>query len=376
MSEIDRITEIKDRAGSGAPNFTNGVNFAGSDSGISPHAHTEGNTEPSSPSNGDTWWDTDNDIYKVYMNNEWKDWLGTSASAFSWGGDRGFSMAGGFGGSTSNKIERFDLTTSGNAVDFADLLTSVYGVATASNASRILVASGNSGSSQKQGIDYYASATAANAQDFGDLTVARATLGGHGDGTYGIFAAGGNLDPPGPSNVIDRVTIGSLGNATDFGDTSAAGTYISSGGDATRALFSGMGQSNTIDYVTTATPGNATDFGDMLIASNARYKGECAGTLRTLFAGGYSGGYINTIDFVTPATTGNATDFGDLTAGKYSGSSTSNDTYGTFSGGTDSTGNNINVIERVTLASAGNAADHGDLTAVNYNNGGSSGAAS
>ena len=40
MSEIDRITKITDRAGTGAPNFTFGVNFAGSDSGINPHTHT------------------------------------------------------------------------------------------------------------------------------------------------------------------------------------------------------------------------------------------------------------------------------------------------------------------------------------------------
>ena len=374
MSEVDRITEIKDRAGTGAPNFTFGVNFAGSDSGVNPFTHTEGSTEPSSPNNGDTWWDTDNDVYKVYMDNAWKDWLGASAAAFSWGGDRGFSMGG--GSNYTNRIERFDITTSGNAVDFADLLTSVYGVATASNASRILVASGYDGSSQKQGIDYYASATASNAQDFGDLTVARATLGGHGDGTYGIFAGGGLVSPPGAQNVIDRVTVANTGNATDFGDMLAAGTYASSGGDATRAVFAGAGNTNVIQYVTTANPGNATDFGDMALTSNSRYKGECAGALRTLFAGGYAGGYHNTIDFITPATTGNSTDFGDLTAQKLSGSSTSNGTYGTFMGGQNSSGNNINVIERVTLGTAGNAADHGDLTAVSYNNGGSSGAAS
>ena len=61
MSEIDRITKITDRAGTGAPNFTFGVKFAGSDSGINPHTHTEGATEPSSPNNGDTWWDSDNE---------------------------------------------------------------------------------------------------------------------------------------------------------------------------------------------------------------------------------------------------------------------------------------------------------------------------
>jgi len=374
MSDVVGIEKITDRAGTGAPDFTNGFNVAGSDSGISGFAHTESANEPSSPSNGDAWLDTDNNIYKVYIDGEWKDWLGTSASPFSWGGDRGFSMGGGTG--YTNKIERFDITTSGNAVDFADLLTSVYGVGTASNASRILVASGYDGSNQKQGIDYYASATASNAADFGDLTAARATLGGHGDGTYGIFAGGSNVSPPGPSNVIDRVTIGSLGNATDFGDLLAAGSYASSGGDATRAVFAGAGNTNVIQYVTTANPGNATDFGDMALTSNSRYKGECAGALRTLFAGGYAGGYHNTIDFITPATTGNSTDFGDLTAQKLSGSSTSNGTYGTFMGGQNSSGNNINVIERVTLGTAGNAVDHGDLTGLSYNNGGSSGAAS
>ena len=88
MSEIDRITEIKDRAGTGAPNFTNGVNFAGSDSGISPHTHTESANEPRSPSNGDAWWDSDNDIYKVYKDNAWKDWLEKSANATMEGGGK------------------------------------------------------------------------------------------------------------------------------------------------------------------------------------------------------------------------------------------------------------------------------------------------
>ena len=95
MSEIDRITKITDRAGTGAPNFTFGVNFAGSDSGISPHTHTVSASEPGSPNNGDTWWDSDNDIYKVYMDSKWKDWLGTTVAPFSWGGDRGV-FAGGY----------------------------------------------------------------------------------------------------------------------------------------------------------------------------------------------------------------------------------------------------------------------------------------
>ena len=93
MSTAEEVTKISDRAGTGAVNFSNGFNVNGSDSGISSFTHTEGANEPSSPSNGDTWWDSDNDIYKVYMNNEWKDWLGTTASS-SWYGARALIIGG------------------------------------------------------------------------------------------------------------------------------------------------------------------------------------------------------------------------------------------------------------------------------------------
>ena len=63
MSDVVGIEKITDRAGTGAPDFTNGFNIAGSDSGISAFKHTESANEPSSPSNGDAWLDTDNNIY-------------------------------------------------------------------------------------------------------------------------------------------------------------------------------------------------------------------------------------------------------------------------------------------------------------------------
>ena len=88
MSDVVGIEKITDRAGTGAPDFTNGFNVAGSDSGISSFAHTESANEPSSPSNGDAWLDTGNNIYKVYIDGEWKDWLGTTAPSITWFGDR------------------------------------------------------------------------------------------------------------------------------------------------------------------------------------------------------------------------------------------------------------------------------------------------
>ena len=89
MSDVVGIEKITDRAGTGGPNFTNGFNINGSDSGISTFTHTSGSTEPSNPSNGDTWWNTDNDSYHVYMDDAWKNWIGdTYSTGIAWGGTR------------------------------------------------------------------------------------------------------------------------------------------------------------------------------------------------------------------------------------------------------------------------------------------------
>ena len=42
MSDVVGIEKITDRAGTGAPDFTNGFNINGSDSGLTGFAHTEG----------------------------------------------------------------------------------------------------------------------------------------------------------------------------------------------------------------------------------------------------------------------------------------------------------------------------------------------
>jgi len=75
MSTLE-VKKITDRVGTGKPNFSLGLNVSGSDSGISPPTRTEGNTEPSTPANGDTWYDTDNNTYDVYMNDEWQRFIG------------------------------------------------------------------------------------------------------------------------------------------------------------------------------------------------------------------------------------------------------------------------------------------------------------
>ena len=119
MSEVAFIATITNRAGTGAVDFSNGVNISGSDSGLAAFNHKEGSSEPSSPTNGDTWWDTANEVYKIYLNDEWTE-VTINSSGIAWGGDRGV-RTGGRLSSYQTTIDYFDITTTGNAVDFGDL---------------------------------------------------------------------------------------------------------------------------------------------------------------------------------------------------------------------------------------------------------------
>ena len=387
MSEIDRIITITDRAGTGAPNFTFGVNFAGSDSGLSPHKHTEGNTEPSSPSNGDTWWDTDNDLYKVYMDNEWKDWLGTSAAAASHYGDRGHKA--GVSHTGTNRIEYWDMTSAGNAADFGDLTLGDYArQGMASDGTRIYMPLYKNTTQ----IDFWASATLGNASDYGDLQYGTFDSDCESDGSkmllvHGYARSGSTNYADGIGNKIEQLTVGT-GNAgvtaTDFGNQLTSGLYyMRCVSNATRMLIGGgitSGIQDTIAYVTFATAGNAVDAGDLNVGRYAHASaGSGAGDIGCFAGGNYvlPGGYTNSIDQKNLTNTNNATDFGDLATTPYYFDGCSNATKGHFLGGYDSAASaGSNAIQQITFATAGNASDFGDLLDAGWHVAASSGAAS
>ena len=82
--------------------------------------YTASGTEPSSPSEGDYWWDSANDTLYQYINSEFKT-VSLAASGIGWGGDRGISGGGLTSGAAStNTITYIDITTPANAQDFGD----------------------------------------------------------------------------------------------------------------------------------------------------------------------------------------------------------------------------------------------------------------
>ena len=263
--------------------------------------------------------------------------------------------------SLRNIIDYVEIQTTGNAIDFGDLLSINNGESGAcSSPTRALYGGGQSNTVD---ITFITIANTSNATDFGDLITGRRSLSAVSSDTRGLFAGG---TTPAMKNEIEFVTIATAGNASDFGDLTVGRRNMAPNSSSTRGLFAGGNpgssplQDDTIDYITIASAGNATDFGNLITAM--REQGGSSSATRGLIAGGYTApANLNTIEFITIASTGNASDFGDLHIAVSGLSGTSNGTRGIFAGGSY-----INNIQYVTISSTGDAADFGDLTAPRF----------
>ena len=296
--------------------------------------------------NGEAWWQIDN-----------------FSADNATGGARGVFGGGyGPGAGTINTIDYVTISTTGNAIDFGDLVTTRQGLAAVSSSTRGLFAGGEPNTNI---IDFITISSTGNATDFnGDLVSARFGLAGLSNQTRGIFAGGNNP----VINIIEYITIASTGqNTQDFGDLSAGKRRLSACSSTTRGVFAGGAPAtNVIEFITISTLGNATDFGDLFTGRYSMHKGNVANSTRGLFAGGFvAPSYDNTIQYITIATTGNAVDFGDLTTtSSLERGGASSAVRGIFGGGGTGPGPTaINIIDYVTIMSVGNAVDFGDLTA-------------
>jgi hypothetical protein len=312
-----------------------------------------------------------------------------------------FSGGGSPANAAFNNIDIVTIQSAGNATDFGDLTSTVYGAAGISGTSRALVAGGADYPSvtPRTTMDTFNIASAGNATDFADLVTAKHSCAGasnaHGGlnpgeqlpsvtympGSGRVFNLGGWASPSYYTS-IDMIVASTLGNASDFGDLPVAhgrgGAGMSS---LTRGLVGGgdpgssPNLSNVIDSVEFASQGNGADFGDLTESKN--YTTGTSSTTRGLRMGGgnaLGGDATNVIDYVTMASAGNATDFGDQTVARNGGAASGSSTRGLCAGGRsfEPSSADTNIIDYVTISSTGNATDFGDLTVARSYFGGSS----
>ena len=362
MTEL-KVDTVVDLAGTGKPNFSTGVTLnSAALSTLNLGQYTASSSEPSSPENGSIWWDTTNEKIFIYIAGEWKETVGIAPTV--WYGDRALVHRGEVSDTSSNIIDYFDITTTGNASDFGDTTSATTQACCAGANNRTIFKLGMG--SYTTTLEYVTPSTLGNCTDFGDTTQGGRDNSAVADGTYMLVHGGNFVNNYGK---IEYVTIATTGNASAFGDCTVSPEGTTSAGDATRAVHKmEHGASNktsvnqTIEYTTMATPGNATDFGDD--STMHTFCAAASGDGKFIVMGGKTydtGSFLNTMSYVTIQTTGNASDWGDLSYSPDYFDATSNYSRGVAMGGRISGSSEVNTISYWSFSTTGNASDFGDL---------------
>ena len=280
--------------------------------------------------------------------------------------------------SRSTNMDYLTIPTRGNTIDFGDLPFANAGMTCGiqANNTRGFNCGGEApvGDSHNYIVKYEFSSTG-SAVDHADLTFTSKNGGGYSNATRAIQHRGYGA----PSITHDDVcafTMASSGNAFTFNDIVASGQY-GGGGQAspTRGVISiALSSSNSLEYCTISTSGGFQDFGDMTTTANGNRSGTGGNSTRGVFMGG-GDSYVTNCSFITFATTGNSTEFGELTTGKSYSNAVSDRITCMMAGGQLAPGGSItNQIDSLNIATGGTAIDSGDLTVTKRENGAASNA--
>ncbi len=220
-----------------------------------------------------------------------------------------------------NVIDYITIASQGNASDFGDMLVTTMHGGNLSNSTRMLLASGHTTSNPyplSNHINYVTISTTGNALDFGDLTTPKWMMATASSRTRGLWAGGSpTKSPAADSNTIQYVTIASTGNSIDFGDLNTALQWAQGAHNNVRAVWMGgyvaPGTSNVIQMTTIASTGNAKDFGDLSQAGHNA--GVCSSPIEGFMMGGEPGRLTHIQKVSLNGTSAKAMEFGDLTTG-------------------------------------------------------------
>jgi hypothetical protein len=267
-------------------------------------------------------------------------------------------------------IDYINISSTGNAIDFGNLLAAVELPMGGSSNTRAVFAGGrNTPADSYDVIQYVTIASTGNTVDFGNRTVGSANnSGGCSNQTRALFNGGNTYNPFTPVDTIDYITIASTGDAVDFGNLHENATQQAATSSPTRGIFAGGYAPGTphndklIEFVTIASTGNAQDFGEFEASQSTRM-GACSNATRGLFAGRNTD--VSAIDAITMTSLGNAINFGNLSTGRRFLTATSSPIRAVFGGGHGPVNySGENVIDYVQFATEGTAIDFGDLSSA------------
>ncbi len=291
---------------------------------------------------------------------QWEEIQATSPEVQT-GGTRAL-FSGGTRAPVSDIIDYINLDTTGDAIDFGNLLSATQYVSGVASRTRGVFGGGDNDPGYIDVIQFVTIASTGNASDFGNLTDARHYATGVSNGTRGIFAGG---EQPASRNIIDFVTISSTGDAVDFGDLGGVRYGQAPANSKTRAVFSGGSPSTeNQDFITMSTQGNSAKFGDLPGGDRQQVMGA-SNSVRGLVMGGNAPAAVNVVEYLTIATLGSAADYGDLTHARKYGTGAASSTRVCAAGGVtqpSAPSTAITTIDYTQVMSLGDFIDFGDLT--------------
>ena len=326
---------------------------------------------------------TDSQRLEFYAQGEW--WimstdtpnLGTSDDSTP--GPRGVFPGGRSGGPTmTDDMDYINISSTGDALDFGDLITDSFEAGACSSSTRGVKFGGRvfPGSQYQDNLEAYNFASTGSIADIEDLRTATVYSCGASNETRGLIMGGLIHSSYGGSwsggwNNIDYITIASFGESIEFGDLS----FDNPGGmnqanSPTRGIFAGgfaphngppgapsapSFTTTKIQFVTIPTLGNSQSFGDLINLTS--YTSGAGNSIRGIYAG--DGATPKTdIEVINISSTGNAVKFGDLEAARYAMAAVSSPTRVAW-GGAGTYSNDISYVE---IATGGTAVDFGNLT--------------
>ena len=281
-------------------------------------------------------------------------------------------------------IQKFSLTTDGNATNVADIISTRRGQSGHSSSTHGYVTGGATGDPQVQvnSIERFSFTTDGNSVDWADLTETKRNNAIPMSTCTDGFTLGGN-DDTGTTDRIDKFPFASQTNATDWADATVvksggAGCSSETHGYCLGGVITGGASVNVIEKFPYATQTDATDVADLTLARqgpagvSSETDGYAAGgvTIGTNPANSAPLWDRTNIDKHSFASGGNSTDHGDLPvelgAGAHGNAGVSGETHGYSVGGIFSRNSSNHQwpreqIEKFSYASNVTATDVGDL---------------
>ena len=359
MSET-KFSNYQSEDGSTGPDLVGVTTFTSPYYFVPPSGNTAQRPSGEGLAPGMLRFNTDIGRLEVWRGDHWATILGVESAPLGTRGVIGGGSVDAGPNPDTNVIQYITLSTTGNAVDFGDLIRSQrHACGNVASTTRGCFGGGyKNGSGGTNTIEYITISTLGNSIDFGDRAGGSTwSWGGLSDSTRGLWVGGANYPA---ANTIDYITIASTGNSQDFGDHSVASRDIACLSSTTRGIMGGdYVQTNTIAYVTISSTGNAVDFGDLTFSNpSGNIYGRATGSngIRGIF-GPHGESPVAKYQYITISTLGDSVNFGDALVSNHSATGSSGKTR-MFSCGTALLANNIDYV---TITTTGNAQDFGDL---------------